>query len=95
MLLPTTLLLDVLGGAGAVWGCAEAFALRDACNNDQWRIVCTVVGALCLVRWLLQRCDRSANVQTEAVATFLLQVLGGAGGQPGWVAHAQQALQLA
>ena len=77
--LPTTFLLEVLGGIGAPWGCAEAFAVRAGDNNDAWRIICIIVGAMCLTRFLLQRWGKSASAEAEAVATCLLQVLGGAG----------------
>lgn len=79
IVLPTTFLLEVLGGAGAAWGCAEAFAVRDGGDNDAWRIICAVVGAMCLVRFVQSRRRGPASGPAEAVATCLLQVLGGAG----------------
>ena len=79
IVLPTTFLLEVLGGSGAVWGCAEAFAVRDGGDNDAWRIICAVVGAMCLARFLQSRRRGPASGPAEAVATCLLQVLGGAG----------------
>ena len=78
IVLPTTFLLEVLGGSGAVWGCAEAFAVRDGGDNDAWRIICAVVGALCLARCLQSRNRGPASGPAEAVATCLLQVRCGA-----------------
>lgn len=78
--LAATFLLEVLGGCGAVWGCSEAFNVRGGPNNDQWRIVSTVVGVFCLLRWIrLHVLGRSITTECEVLATFLLQVLGGAG----------------
>ena len=76
----TALLLEVLGGCGAVWGCAEAFAVRDQHNNDEWRVLAASVGLLCLVRWVSIHCIRvPIGDEKEALASFLLVVLGGTG----------------
>lgn len=49
--------LEVLGGAGAIWGCAEIAALRRGGASDpSWRfftLFASAVGILCLVRFLL------------------------------------------
>ena len=80
-LLLRKLLLEVLGALGAVWGCSEAWHVRDGSNNDQWRVLSAVVGSLFLARWfhryvLGRKCDPGGP---EVLATFLLQVLGGTG----------------
>ena len=46
--------LHVLGGAGAIWGCAEAMTLRNANNALEWRIAATSVGTMFLIRWIFQ-----------------------------------------
>lgn len=74
------IVLEVFGGAGAVWGCSEAFGVRGGPNNDAWRRVCDVVGVICALRWfyiLLE--DKPESPQSKVLAEFLLQVLGGAG----------------
>jgi hypothetical protein len=43
--------LQVLGGAGAIWGCSEAATLRNSTNVMQWRIVAVSVGIMFLIRW--------------------------------------------
>lgn len=75
--------LEVLGGAGAVWGSSELFCVRAGPNNDSWRVICDIVGGLCLVRWfLLYVLQWKVSVEAQpfdVLAKFLLQVLGGAG----------------
>lgn len=46
--------LQVLGGAGAIWGCAEAVTLRNFTNTMEWRIAAMSVGAMFLIRWSFQ-----------------------------------------
>lgn len=46
--------LNVLGGSGAIWGCAEAVTLRNADNALGWRIAAILVGAVFLMRWIFQ-----------------------------------------
>jgi hypothetical protein len=77
-------LLDVLGGCGAVWGCAEAAAVRDGGNAASWRVLSVCAGVFCFLRWWRvevrrRQRDVSAEMSVEAVATLLLQVFGGAG----------------
>lgn len=73
-------LLEVLGGCGAVWGCSEAFNVRGGPNNDQWRVVSGVVGALCLLRWVcLHPLSCQISPDLEVLTAFLLQVFGGVG----------------
>jgi len=74
-----TFLLEVLGGAGAVWGCAEVFKVRGGPNNDDWRVVCAAVGAACLVRWSLASFFDVRYLQGDVLASFLLQVCGACG----------------
>lgn len=77
--LAATFLLDVLGGAGAVWGCSECAALRGGFNGDQWRVCSAVVGLFCLVRWARLNLGWPVGRNSEVLATALLQVLGAAG----------------
>ena len=46
--------LHVLGGAGAIWGCAEAMTLRNLGNAIEWRMAAMSVGTLFLIRWTIQ-----------------------------------------
>ena len=46
--------LNVLGGSGAIWGCAEAVTLRNAENALKWRIAAILVGTMFLIRWIFQ-----------------------------------------
>ena len=73
-------LLEVLGGCGAVWGCAELFAVRDGTNALPWRVLAAAVGAWCFARWArVHALARSRDTTDEVLAAFLLEVLGGAG----------------
>jgi hypothetical protein len=46
--------LEVLGGAGAIWGSSEAAALRTSYNIWFWRPLALFVGTIFFYRWLLQ-----------------------------------------
>jgi len=46
------IVLEVIGGAGAIWGGAEVFTLRNADNADLWRGISGFVGVLCVLRFL-------------------------------------------
>lgn len=82
-----SLILEVFGGVGAVWGCAEAWNLRDSNNGNEWRLVSIIVGTLCLWRWVVVClmpifgwCWKKRNMKAyEYVYKFLLEVLGGVG----------------
>lgn len=47
-------ILNVLGGAGAIWGCAEAMTLRKPHNSMEWRLAAMIVGVLFFIRWTCQ-----------------------------------------
>jgi len=48
------IVLEVIGGAGAIWGGAEVFTLRHGGNAELWRWISVGVGILCFLRfWLL------------------------------------------
>jgi len=53
--------LEVLGGAGAIWGCTELLGLRTGGPGSPSGEVCAiaagVVGVLCLLRFLLVACS--------------------------------------
>ena len=74
-------ILEVLGGVGAVWGVAEAAALRTPSNGDQWRAASLLAGVFCFVRYITTLCDKKDLIPSgyEALATFLLVVWGGVG----------------
>jgi hypothetical protein len=44
--------LEVIGGAGAIWGGAEVFTLRTAENAGLWRWISVAVGILCFLRFV-------------------------------------------
>jgi hypothetical protein len=46
------LVLEVIGGAGAIWGGSEVFYLRDASTNELWRWLSVAVGILCFLRFV-------------------------------------------
>jgi len=46
--------LQVMGGAGAVWGAAEVVKLRDDSNRTEWTTTATVVGLCFFIRFGLQ-----------------------------------------
>mmetsp|Transcript_24164 Transcript_24164/g.48957 ORF Transcript_24164/g.48957 Transcript_24164/m.48957 type:complete len:346 (-) Transcript_24164:71-1108(-) len=46
------IVLEVIGGAGAIWGGAEVFTLRNADNAELWRWISVAVGVLCLLRFV-------------------------------------------
>ena len=46
------IVLEVIGGAGAIWGGSEVFTLRTAENVTFWRTASICVGVLCLLRFL-------------------------------------------
>ena len=48
------LVLQVLGGTGAIWGSAEALTLRTQDNATAWRMASMAVGTTFLVRWVFQ-----------------------------------------
>jgi uncharacterized membrane protein len=48
------LILEVFGGAGAIWGFSEAVGLRHPSTIWFWRPAALTVGGLFLIRWILQ-----------------------------------------
>ena len=46
------IVLEVIGGAGAIWGGAEVVKLRNADNADLWRWLSISVGVLCFARFV-------------------------------------------
>jgi len=74
-----TFLLEVVGGAGAVWGSSENAGIRTGVINDEWRGVCWVVFILCLIRWVAREAYGVTSHDGEVMAVFLLDVMGGAG----------------
>eukprot|EP00586_Coscinodiscus_wailesii_P020270 CAMPEP_0172498342 /NCGR_PEP_ID=MMETSP1066-20121228/112589_1 /TAXON_ID=671091 /ORGANISM="Coscinodiscus wailesii, Strain CCMP2513" /LENGTH=354 /DNA_ID=CAMNT_0013271583 /DNA_START=85 /DNA_END=1149 /DNA_ORIENTATION=+ len=46
------IVLEVIGGAGAIWGGAEVFKLRVAENAELWRWISIAVGILCFLRFV-------------------------------------------
>jgi hypothetical protein len=46
------IVLEVIGGAGAIWGGAEVLTLRTAETAELWRWISVAVGILCLLRFV-------------------------------------------
>lgn len=46
------IVLEVIGGAGAIWGGAEVFTLRTAENAEVWRWISIFIGFLCFLRFV-------------------------------------------
>lgn len=74
-----TFLLEVLGGAGAVWGFSEWGLLRGSFgdNNDAWRIWALFAFCLCLCRWSAVHAGVKLSATAKMFSTFLLEVVGG------------------
>lgn len=52
MALILRIVLEVIGGAGAIWGGSEVFGLRRDDNKELWRWLSIGVGVLCLLRFV-------------------------------------------
>lgn len=52
MALLLRIVLEVIGGAGAIWGGAEVVKLRTADNPELWRWISIAVGVLCFLRFV-------------------------------------------
>jgi len=46
------LVLEVIGGAGAIWGGSEVFGFRDAETKEMWRWLSIAIGVLCFLRFV-------------------------------------------
>lgn len=57
------LVLEVFGGAGAIWGFSEAVGLRVPHTVWFWRPAALTIGAIFFVRWLLQMEDFALEFQ--------------------------------
>lgn len=49
-----SMVLEVWGGGGAIWGFSEASGLRVPTTQEDWRLRAQVVGFIFFVRWCLQ-----------------------------------------
>jgi len=52
------IVLEVIGGAGAIWGGAEVFTLRTSDNREFWRWASVAVGVFCLFRFVIVNVPR-------------------------------------
>jgi len=59
------LVLEVFGGAGAIWGFSEAVTLRNPHTVWFWRPTALVVGAIFFARWMLQMKDYADNFEKD------------------------------
>lgn len=82
-------ILEVAGGAGAIWGFSEVCTLRNAETVHTWRPIALTVGAVFLIRFLMQIRDfvgyvEHANSGCSRLlfvfsAKLVLEVFGGGG----------------
>jgi hypothetical protein len=63
------LVLEVFGGAGAIWGFSEALTLRTPFTVWFWRPAALTVGAIFFVRWILQIRDFIAEAKNDLKKT--------------------------
>jgi hypothetical protein len=61
------LILQVFGGAGAIWGFSEVLGLRTPETVWFWRPVAQLVGAIFFARWILQL---DAHIKKEKIDFF-------------------------
>ena len=61
------LILQVFGGAGAIWGFSEVLGLRTPETVWFWRPVAQLVGAIFFARWILQL---DAHIKKEKIELF-------------------------
>jgi hypothetical protein len=61
------LILQVFGGAGAVWGFSEVIGLRTPETVWLWRPVAQFVGAVFFARWIL---ELDAHLKEENIVLF-------------------------
>lgn len=83
--------LQVLGGAGAIWGFSEVLTLRNSATVFFWRPCALAFGVVFFIRWILQIIDfiseirgsigskESLTLLQEFSARIVLQVFGGGG----------------
>lgn len=55
------LVLEVIGGAGAVWGGSEVFYLRTEHNIEFWRTASILVGVFCFFRFVTLNCPQQED----------------------------------
>jgi len=82
-------ILEVCGGAGAIWGFSEVLTLRNAETVHTWRHIALTIGSIFLIRWFMQMQDfigsvEHANSGTARLifvfsAKLVLEVFGGGG----------------
>ena len=65
------LVLEVFGGAGAIWGFSEAIGLRVPSTVWFWRPCALTFGAIFLVRWLGQVRDHVVADDGSVRSIFL------------------------
>jgi len=59
------MVLEVFGGAGAIWGFSEALSLRKPETQEFWRLQALVVGFIFSIRFALQIKDYLLDVMAE------------------------------
>jgi len=89
------LVLEVFGGAGAIWGWSEVCTLRNPTTQEFWRWNALLIGLIFYIRWMLQIRDAISQFKGDVAAIgekgqwtrsleiffakFVLEVAGGAG----------------
>merc|ERR1719273_261189 len=71
------LVLEVFGGAGAIWGFSEALTLRTPQTVWFWRPAALSVGGIFFVRWILQIKDYQGDIQDQNTDTKYQKIENG------------------
>mmetsp|Transcript_48 Transcript_48/g.57 ORF Transcript_48/g.57 Transcript_48/m.57 type:complete len:111 (+) Transcript_48:185-517(+) len=64
------MVLEVFGGAGAIWGFSEAVGLRHPSTIWFWRPCALIIGAVFFVRWMMQIQDFIDENKSKRLGTF-------------------------
>jgi len=62
------IVLEVFGGAGAIWGFSEAMTLRRPETQEFYRVIAVAVGGIFLVRHMCQVRDYVYDIKEEDIA---------------------------
>lgn len=59
------MVLEIFGGAGAIWGFSEAVGLRTPETVGFWRPTALTIGFLFFIRWMMQIRDYIEETHSE------------------------------
>lgn len=78
------LVLEVFGGAGAIWGFSEAIGFRTPATVWFWRPCALTFGAIFFVRWIMQIDDfmvESGMKESPVSTTETVELMNGEGAE--------------